>query len=257
MMIGTEAVKEYWKKQAVEAPNQAATLADHNQRLLETQTILKELRADDLAIDVGCGNGYTTEQFAAKVSRLCGVDCVQEMVERAQREHPLGNGEYRAGSILSLPFASASFTAAVTQRCLINLGGWEEQQLALSEIFRVLKPGGRFIMCETTEQGLAKLNSLRVRFGLRPIPVVWHNVLLDEEKLERWQKEHGVMCSAVHRFSTFYLISRVIHPLLVAPEEPKWDAPINEVARVIAEQLPDLVDGASYVSVQVLHKPDA
>lgn len=119
----------------------------------------------------------------------------------------------------------------------------------------MLRPGGRYLMCETTVQGLDRLNALRGRFDLAPIPVVWHNVLIDEDRLARWQERTGVTCTALHRFSTYYLVSRVIHPLLVAPAEPTWDAPINAIARRLTEEFPDLADGASYVSVRVLVKP--
>ena len=109
-------------------------------------------------------------------------------------------------------------------------------------------------MCETTMQGLDKLNLLREQFGLAPIQVKWHNTLIDENRLAEWVSKHGFRISTTLRFSTYYMISRVIHPLMVSPDEPKWEHPINDVARRIAEAYPDLWEGASYMSVHDIEK---
>jgi hypothetical protein len=45
----------------------------------------------------------------------------------------------------------------------------------------------------------------------------------------------------VQRFGMYYFLTRVIHPLLVAPEQPRYDARINEIAREIARQIPDFM----------------
>jgi hypothetical protein len=38
----------------------------------------------------------------------------------------------------------------------------------------------------------------------------------------------------------YYFLTRIIQPLLVAPEQPSYDHPLNEVAKRIARGLPDL-----------------
>jgi hypothetical protein len=40
---------------------------------------------------------------------------------------------------------------------------------------------------------------------------------------------------AKRRWGTYFLISRVVHPLLTAPAEPRFGAPINAVARAVQE----------------------
>ena len=40
----------------------------------------------------------------------------------------------------------------------------------------------------------------------------------------------------------FYFLSQIIHSLLVAPDEPEYDAPINTVARYVASITPNYKD---------------
>ena len=38
----------------------------------------------------------------------------------------------------------------------------------------------------------------------------------------------------------YYFLTRIVQPLLVAPEPPRYSHKLNEVAKVIARQIPDL-----------------
>jgi hypothetical protein len=54
-------------------------------------------------------------------------------------------------------------------------------------------------------------------------------------------------------FGAYYFISRVVHPLVVLPDEPKFEARINEVARKIARNIPGF-DKLSINKLYVLSK---
>ena len=62
---------------------------------------------------------------------------------------------------LNISFDDHTFDIIISIRCLINVGDFSNQLKALREIFRILKPGGRYLMCENTTQGLNNLNDLR------------------------------------------------------------------------------------------------
>jgi len=51
----------------------------------------------------------------------------------------------------------------------------------------------------------------------------------------------------------YYFLSRVVHPLLVAPEAPRYDAPINRIALDIARQIPDFM-GLGHLVAFILRK---
>lgn len=54
-------------------------------------------------------------------------------------------------------------------------------------------------------------------------------------------------------FGTYFLISRVAHPLSVAPKAPAFDHKLNEVARKLQRRCPDLFDG-NHLMGRVLKK---
>lgn len=98
-------------------------------------------------LDLGSGTGYPALLTAQKVSstgRVTGVDFSGEMLEVARRKAEalrLGNIEFKECDVTSLPFEDCSFDAVTSRFCLMFL---PELEKTLSEVFRVLKRGGRF-----------------------------------------------------------------------------------------------------------------
>ena len=56
-----------------------------------------------------------------------------------------------------------------------------------------------------------------------------------------------------HRFGMYYFLTRVVQPLLVAPEKPSYDHKLNLVARELARFFPDL-DGMGHLVAFALSK---
>ena len=171
------------------------------------------------------------------------------MIACAKRmEHPpaMGTVEFQAGDVLNLPFDVGVFDTVITQRLLINMASRENQRLALSEIARVLRPGGRYLMMEQSMQGWENLNTMRAKFGLPEIPAAdaktnWFNIKFDDDELKAMVAPAFDFVKS-QRFGMYFFLSRVIHPLLVAPENPKYDAKINEIARKAAFEVPNYED---------------
>jgi hypothetical protein len=93
-------------------------------------------------------------------------------------------------------------------------------------------------MQEGTRQGREGLNQLRVRMGLPRMPDVEFNSDLDEDVLWPFIREYFEIVE-IRRYGLYDLIARVVHPLLVAPEQPDYEAKINDVARRIAAAADD------------------
>jgi ubiquinone/menaquinone biosynthesis C-methylase UbiE len=106
---------------------------------------LLEVREGGHYLDIGCGTGDDVRTLAAQVGPkglIVGIDIDPKMVEEAEKRSA-GQGlpvEFRTGSVYELPFADASFDGARADRTFLHLA---EPEKALSEIVRVLKPGGR------------------------------------------------------------------------------------------------------------------
>jgi SAM-dependent methyltransferase len=108
-------------------------------------------RRHGLILDLACGPGNFTRQIAklAPESIVVGFDLSPQMLERAVRltvKERLHNVYYMRGSALSLPFKPECFDAVT---CCGALQLFSDQDQAVGEIARVLKPHGEFV-CQTT-----------------------------------------------------------------------------------------------------------
>jgi arsenite methyltransferase len=109
------------------------------------------LVAGERVIDLGCGAGIDTLLAARLVSpggRAIGLDTLPEMLEQAEanaREGAFANVEWLRGELESIPLSDASVDVAISNGVL-NLS--PRKGRAMSEIFRVLRPGGRISLAD-------------------------------------------------------------------------------------------------------------
>ena len=98
-------------------------------------------------LDVPCGFGRHAVPLAEAGFRVVGVDRSQTLLDEARRRThhkrwpKLVHADYRR-----LPFADASFDAALNLFTSLGYLGDEQDTLALREIGRVLRPGGRLVI---------------------------------------------------------------------------------------------------------------
>lgn len=236
-MTSDNPVHGFWDERA-KAPHLSAGEVTHNdvwQRWLEIETTKRYLTPTMRLLDVGCGNGFATRQYAPLVRSTIGIDYSESMIQRAISE-AVGVSELAFHHLDVLELDSerlGTFDAVITTRCLINLRSWEEQQRALRNIASVLHLGGRLIFIEGWLQGRARLNELRRQVGLPEMPGVWHNIDFDDEPLLDATRSCFRLIDRRH-FGVYDFIARVVHPLTVEPEAPKYDARINEVGAKLA-----------------------
>lgn len=108
--------------------------------------IIGPIRPGETVLDIGCGAGMDLLLAAKKVGpdgKAIGVDMTDAMVERARssaRVAGLSQVEVRKGDATRLPVDDAAVDVVISNGVL-NLV--PEKELALAEIMRVLKPGGR------------------------------------------------------------------------------------------------------------------
>lgn len=107
-------------------------------------------------LDLGCANGWNMSRFAQYGRTSIGLDMVPERVYLA-----LNHGPALVASGLEIPVADATFDVVYIQHVLHHIGDVEK---ALTEVRRVLKPGGYLFLIETIED-----NPL-IRWGRRLYP---------------------------------------------------------------------------------------
>lgn len=89
-------------------------------------------------LDAGCGSGRYLRELGARGARAIGMDLSPEMLDRARQT----TTRITRADLRALPFDAMSIDLVV---CGLALGDLAEIELALMEIGRVLRPGGRVI----------------------------------------------------------------------------------------------------------------
>lgn len=103
---------------------------------------------DWIALDVATGAGHTAAAFAPHVARVVASDLTPEMLEQAKKlaaEKGFANMETAIADAESMPFEDASFDLVT---CRIAPHHFPDISLFLSEVHRVLKPGGVFALVD-------------------------------------------------------------------------------------------------------------
>jgi SAM-dependent methyltransferase len=124
--------------------------------------LLLGLGESDQVLDVACGPGNFTREFARTVGAeglVVGIDASRTMLERGGgelRRAPLRNVTLVRGDATALPFRDATYDATC---CFLALHLFGDPFAALDEMRRVLRPGGR----------IALLTSVRREVTLKPL----------------------------------------------------------------------------------------
>jgi len=117
------------------------------------------VRAGDRVLDAACGTGdLAIADLKAGAGKVTGLDFSEKMLERARVKQT--SIEWLRGDMLALPFADETFDAATVGFGVRNV---ENLELGLSELRRVLRPGGRLAILEITQP----------RGALRPFYSLW------------------------------------------------------------------------------------
>jgi SAM-dependent methyltransferase len=96
------------------------------------------------AVDSGCGTGALAIALAPLVREVVGVDLDEERLEAARRLAP-ANVTFVTGDAAALPFAFGSFDLAGCFRVLHHA---RRPELVVSELARVVRPGGRILLAD-------------------------------------------------------------------------------------------------------------
>lgn len=103
-----------------------------------------------LYLEIGAGTGNYTHALSEMGLQMIGVEPSDHMREKAQARD--SDIDWRKGWAESIPAEDASVDGAVG---FLTIHHWKDQAAGFHELYRVLKPGGRFVLFTATPQQIA------------------------------------------------------------------------------------------------------
>lgn len=119
---------------------------------------LSALQGNEMVLDVGCGTGRVSISLAKRLQkgRVVGIDIFggvsgrspDTAMKNANAEGVAEKVDFRYGNALRIPFEDSTFDLVTMGSVLHELHREQDKEKALREVYRVLKPGGKFATVE-------------------------------------------------------------------------------------------------------------
>ena len=135
------------------------------------KSILGRITEEEI-LEIGFGTGINLKFYPQNVKKIIGIDANNVMLEQAKKK--ITNGRFEIDLIgqssESLPFPDNSINAVLSTYTLCSI---KEINVALKEIYRVLKPSGKYYFLE---HGLAdNPRTQKWQHRLNPLQNIWSN----------------------------------------------------------------------------------
>ncbi|MEW9799208.1 methyltransferase domain-containing protein [Alteromonas sp. CYL-A6] len=146
------------------AAKQYDEFASIQQRIAADTCNFAGFGSQDEVLDIGCASGRNTAQIARQVTQVTGLDIATGMITEAQRRYP--HIPFVQGDAQALPFSNARFSVVYSSMAL----QWcASPGQVLSEIARVLRPGGRAVLAIMLGGSFSELHQARSAAGLADV----------------------------------------------------------------------------------------
>ncbi len=142
------------------------------------------IKQDGKILDIGSRWGDVTNEIYKHNKNVEGVECVLKFVNMSNKTYP--HIHFREGSVLSLPFKNNSFDTVFMGEVIEHV---LNQDNAIREVYRVLKPSGEFIL---TTPNIASLRCrAKLLLGQAIDTDIVHVRLLTKKQLIRLLEKNG------------------------------------------------------------------
>lgn len=180
-------------------------------------------------IDVACGPGVVTAALAPHAAAVVAFDATEQMLAQAKErcaKAGVRNVEFKSGDAEHLPFADAQFDGAVTRAALHHFA---DPQRAISEMFRVLRPGGVAVFADVISSENA--DESRLHNAIERLRDPSHVRMLPASELDSYARQAGFRDLEAATWD----IDRELEEWFSIVSDPARVEPIRTVVHTLAE----------------------
>jgi len=153
------------------------TSSERDTTKLERMAKRLDIKPGSIVLDVGTGTGVFIPFLLREIGeggRIIVLDFAEKMLRRARAKGLNGNIDYLCADVTSIPLGNEIFDIIV---CYSSFPHFQDKSRALAEMKRVIKGGGRLLICHTSSR--ASINAIH-----RQIPAVENDIIPDEGEMQ-------------------------------------------------------------------------
>ena len=153
------------------------TVAERDSTKLERMAKRLKIKPGSTVLDVGTGTGVFIHFLLGEIGkggRIIALDFAEKMIGRARAKGFNGNIDYLCADVTNIPLGNEIFDIIV---CYSSFPHFQDKSRALAEMNRVIKRGGRLLICHTSSR--ASINEIH-----RQIPAVENDIIPEEGEMQ-------------------------------------------------------------------------
>ncbi len=176
------------------------TSSERDTAKLERMAKRLNIKPGSTVLDVGTGTGvfihFLLSQWG-EGERIIALDFAEKMLKRARAKGFNGNIDYLCADVTNIPLGNEIFDIVV---CHSSFPHFQDKSGALAEMKRVIKRGGRLLICHTSSR--ARINEIH-----RQIPAVENDIIPDEREMQMILSKAGFIEIKIDDNNESYLAS--------------------------------------------------
>ena len=176
------------------------TVAERDTSRLGRMAERLKIEPGSVILDVGTGTGVFLPFLLSAVGvggRVIALDIAEKMLVLARAKDFQGEIDYLHADVQNIPLGEAVFDIVV---CYSSFPHFQDRPRALAEVHRVMKSGGRLLICHTSSR--AAINEIH-----RQIPVVKNDTIPDGDEMDLVLSVAGFTGISIEDGSDSYLAS--------------------------------------------------
>tara|TARA_B100000989_G_scaffold253097_1_gene201433 strand:- start:165 stop:914 length:750 start_codon:yes stop_codon:yes gene_type:complete len=186
---------------------------DVNLEINEINIFLSIIKNKKNVLDVGCGDGELLRNLKKKKQCNCyGIDFSQNLIRVAQKKSK--NISYFCIDMNKIKEefkTKIKFDYIITKRSIQNLTSWNNQKKFINQLKFFSSAKTKILLMESSNDGLKKINDMRIKLRLKKIVKPWHNLYLEDSILKKTNFRGIKLVGIKELFSTYYFTSRVLN----------------------------------------------